>query len=590
MADTEPPTTPPAPPPLPPRREVSPSPTSANKAPASASWWTRTKSGTATLWDSAYKTADKVGYWSNAKAGKLGVEAFYPTSLDIESTKCARILRTFTVDAADLPDEVSLADRRKSQVVLRKIPPAAIASAQGLAIFTVFRSGFVVSGASGSGVVLSRLKDGTWSAPSGILLHTIGFGFSAGIDVYDVVLILRNEKAVNSFKRPRISLGGEISIAAGPVGNGFQIETAHTLSPVWSYTKSKGLYGGVQLDGTVLIERNAENARSYGRKVKAAEVLEGEVAVPEFCTGLHQTILAAEGFDYRPDLIPQGPSVSEIAPSPDLAALSAAQHEDGSSSPSTASPPASPPAASTSPNVSFLSSFSRSASSTFSRSRASSSATSMTSSSMPTAATAIRKLPKEELDDEDLAARKELEAALRSFGIEDPEVNSKSRAEDPLLIVEEKDEAAPAEKEVDTAAGILTDAVEHPPAASADVSRRGSVKGAGEKPPVPPRRTPRIGTASSSAAPSPVVAQAEDKEGEEKKDDAEKEQEDGEDEAKEPTTPGAATETETEASESFEDASEGGAATADEGDEGEETKGGEEGTPKKGKKRGGKKQ
>jgi lipid-binding SYLF domain-containing protein len=64
------------------------------------------------------------------------------------------------MDAADLPEELSLADRRKSQVVLKKIPPAAIASAQGLAIFTVFRSGFVVTGAGGSGVVLSRLKDG----------------------------------------------------------------------------------------------------------------------------------------------------------------------------------------------------------------------------------------------------------------------------------------------------------------------------------------------------------------------------------------------------------------------------------------------
>ncbi|GAA5865464.1 hypothetical protein JCM8547_001253 [Rhodosporidiobolus lusitaniae] len=565
METTDAPSSPPAAPPLPPRREASPSAPASSSAKPASSWWERAKGSTAEAWNSAYKQVDKVGYWSNKQADK----AFYPTSLDIESTKAARILRTFTMDAADLPDEISLADRRKSQVVLKKIPPPAIASASGLAIFTVFRSGFVVSAASGSGVVMSRLKDGTWSAPSGILIHTVGFGFSAGVDVYDVVLILRNEKAVDSFKHPRISLGGEISIAAGPVGNGMAIETSHAISPCWSYVKSKGLFAGVSLEGTVLIERNDENARLYGKKVKASEILDGEVYRPHWVQGLHETILAAEGLDYRPELIPQGPSVSECAPSPNPNAFAAT--DPTISSPSTASPHSSPPTAS-SPNVSFLSSFSRTTSQTSgvsSRSRASSSAASVSSNS-----TAIRRLPKEELDDEDLAAQKELEAALREFGIDDVNVNAKSRAEDPLLVVEEKDEVEEPPAAAATGLGVsipgenlLSDEVEHPPESpsveakkkdSAEMSRNAS--GAGEKPPVPPRRTPRIGTAASSAAASPVVAQGEDKEKEEAE---EQKKEDGAEEDKKDLKEGEVDSK----SEDCKDAEEGAAVGEKEGEE-----------------------
>lgn len=78
-----------------------------------------------------------------------------------------------------------------------------------------------------------------WSAPSGILLHTVGFGLLAGMDVYDVVLVLRTPESVHSFSHPRLSIGAELSIAAGPVGNGAMLETSIETSPVFSYTKSK---------------------------------------------------------------------------------------------------------------------------------------------------------------------------------------------------------------------------------------------------------------------------------------------------------------------------------------------------------------
>lgn len=90
-------------------------------------------------------------------------DPFAPASLEVECSRAARILRTFTLDAADLPAEVSVADRRKSQLVLSRIPQEALAAAQGLAVLTVLKKGFVNGGASGSGVVLARLKDGSAS-------------------------------------------------------------------------------------------------------------------------------------------------------------------------------------------------------------------------------------------------------------------------------------------------------------------------------------------------------------------------------------------------------------------------------------------
>lgn len=120
----------------------------------------------------------------------------------------------------------------------------------GLAIYTCSRTGLGLSAASGGGVVLAKDADGNWGPPSGILIHTVGFGFIAGVDVYDVVLILRTRKAVQAFANPKISLGAELSVSAGPLGTGATVTSGLEAAPVLSYTKSKGLYGGAQLDGT----------------------------------------------------------------------------------------------------------------------------------------------------------------------------------------------------------------------------------------------------------------------------------------------------------------------------------------------------
>lgn len=113
---------------------------------------------------------------------------------------------------------------RGKQTVLKKIPERVIQNAVGLAIFTTMRSGLWISGAGGSGVLIARKEDGTWSPPSGILLHTAGLGFLVGIDIYDCVLVINNRKALDSFTKIRATVGGEISAVAGPAGIGGILE------------------------------------------------------------------------------------------------------------------------------------------------------------------------------------------------------------------------------------------------------------------------------------------------------------------------------------------------------------------------------
>lgn len=101
-----------------------------------------------------------------------------------------------------------------------------------------------------------------------------------GLDIYDCVCVLRTPEAVSAFTCPRLSLGGDIALVAGPVGAGTAVEAALAKStkPVWGYVKSRGFYAGLQVDGTVVIARPDANAAFYGVKgIKVEDILRGSV-------------------------------------------------------------------------------------------------------------------------------------------------------------------------------------------------------------------------------------------------------------------------------------------------------------------------
>lgn len=156
----------------------------------------------------------------------------------------------------------------------------------------------MLAASGGSGIVIARLPDGTWSPPSAFSVRSGGVGLVYGIEVYDCVCVLNTDAAVQAYSKPEMKLDGSVGFAAGPVGGSF--DAKKELKPVWTYTKSKGLYGGVTIDGTSIKERGDANADFYGRKVSAEQILKGDVSVgsgkwPAGARQLVEVLKLAEG-------------------------------------------------------------------------------------------------------------------------------------------------------------------------------------------------------------------------------------------------------------------------------------------------------
>ena len=151
------------------------------------------------------------------------------------------------VSTTDPPSTELLADRSAEK---GKLPVEIINQAKGLAIFSAFRAGMWISGTAGSGVVIARLPNGSWSPPSGFSVKSVGGGLVLGADFYDCVCVLNTQAAMDAYTTPEFSLGGRMDIAAGPMGGKVNVGDA---PPVWTYTKTRGLYGGVTMDGTCLL-------------------------------------------------------------------------------------------------------------------------------------------------------------------------------------------------------------------------------------------------------------------------------------------------------------------------------------------------
>lgn len=271
------------------------------------SLWERTQRNSKRGFDKTWQALDKLGDPVNRLSYRLGAEAFWPMTLDKECEKAARIMRSFCKDGfyadedggPDVTPDGKLNRPKGKQHVLQKIPQQVIQRALGLAIFTTMRSGLWFSGSGGAGVLLGRVPgSGEWSPPSGIMLHTAGIGLLAGVDIYDCVVVINTPEALEAFKTFRCTIGGEISASAGPVGVGgiLESEVHRRQTPIWNYMKSRGLYGGIQIDGTVIIERTDENERFYNEPLSVVDILAGKAryAPPEI-NGLLQTIKAAQG-------------------------------------------------------------------------------------------------------------------------------------------------------------------------------------------------------------------------------------------------------------------------------------------------------
>ncbi|CAX43721.1 LAS seventeen-binding protein 3, putative [Candida dubliniensis CD36] len=211
----------------------------------------------------------------------MGINNPIPRSLKSESKKAAKILSSFIK-----PNQIAGPDQ--------VIPPRILKNAKGLAIITVLKAGFLFSGRAGSGVIVARLPDGSWSAPSAIVTAGAGVGGQIGAELTDFVFVLNTKAAVDTFAQlGSVTLGTNVSIAAGPLGRSAEAAgtaTVGSVSAVFAYSKTKGLFAGVSLEGSAIVERREANRKFYGSNCKARNILAGQVDIPPACEALMRVL------------------------------------------------------------------------------------------------------------------------------------------------------------------------------------------------------------------------------------------------------------------------------------------------------------
>ena len=155
-----------------------------------------------------------------------------------------------------------------------------------IVIPSVLKAAFIVGGSYGRGAMTCRSGEefqGPWGAPTMMALEGGSFGFQLGAQATDFVLLVMNSRGASSILNSKVKLGGDASIAAGPVGRDVQADTDAALrAEVLTYSRSRGLFGGISLEGATLRPDNDANGRIYQKKMNAKEIaLDNESAVPQ---------------------------------------------------------------------------------------------------------------------------------------------------------------------------------------------------------------------------------------------------------------------------------------------------------------------
>ena len=176
----------------------------------------------------------------------------------------------------------------------KSIPQQLLADCCGIAFMTVAKAGFIFAGKVGTGLVIGKLPNGTWSAPSAIGTVGMSWGLLIGADVTDFVVILRTMAALKAFSGVgNVQLGAGVDVALGPVGrgaNGSMNLGDKGLAPVLSYAHSKGLFAGLSLDGAIIATRPSVNFKFYGKENDPMDILTGDVGQPRAAEPLYTAL------------------------------------------------------------------------------------------------------------------------------------------------------------------------------------------------------------------------------------------------------------------------------------------------------------
>jgi lipid-binding SYLF domain-containing protein len=172
-------------------------------------------------------------------------------------------------------------------IPLKGIPPTLLRGAEGVAIIPhAVKAGLIIGGRFGEGLVMVRNPDGTWSNPVFISLAGGSFGWQIGVQSADIVLVFRSRRSLDRVLqgKGKLTLGADVAVAAGPVGRQAEAGTdAKLQAEIYSYSRSRGLFAGLALEGAAILNNGRLNEefsqRPRPEEIQAAERLKGQLAV-----------------------------------------------------------------------------------------------------------------------------------------------------------------------------------------------------------------------------------------------------------------------------------------------------------------------
>jgi lipid-binding SYLF domain-containing protein len=204
---------------------------------------------------------------------------------------CGTVLMTTALagfaqdDKGKLDDRLSAAQDVMKEIMAtpdKGIPQGILAGASCVVVIPSYKKGaFVVGAQYGQGVATCRTPNG-WSAPAFVQLAGGSFGWQIGGQSTDLVLVAMNQNGLQDMLKNKVKLGADAAASAGPVGRNAQAGTDWKLNAEFlTYSRSKGLFAGLDLDGTVLSQNQDDTRAEYGADLPFHEVLTGKVPVPD---------------------------------------------------------------------------------------------------------------------------------------------------------------------------------------------------------------------------------------------------------------------------------------------------------------------
>jgi len=180
-----------------------------------------------------------------------------------------------------------------SDIAENGIPPAMMKKAGGVVLIPdMYKGGFIVGGRRGKGIALIQNEDGSWSRPVFVTLTGGSFGLQIGVQKIELILVFKDAESLREIGKSDFTLGGDISVAAGPVGRQSSAATNFTFdSAVYSYSKTKGVFAGLSLDGTLMEVDSKSNRKFYeADEISAQDIFEMESSSDELLNRLYRAL------------------------------------------------------------------------------------------------------------------------------------------------------------------------------------------------------------------------------------------------------------------------------------------------------------